>query len=145
MHDDTGETGRTSLPELLIRSLDFAKIEALQMEGDWNSAGVILNNEAKALERGGADVIVLATNTMHKLASEMMTGVKIPFVHIADATAQAIKTKGLRNPGLMATAFTMEQSFYTDRLIASGLSPISQMNPTERKHIGSFTRSFART
>ena len=59
------------------------------MEGDWNSAGVILNNEAKALERGGADVIVLATNTMHKLASEMMTGVKIPFVHIADATARA--------------------------------------------------------
>jgi aspartate racemase len=94
------------------------------MQGDWNSAGVILNNEAKALECGGADVIVLATNTMHKLAIEMMTGVAIPFVHIADATAQAIKTKGLRNPGLMATAFTMEQSFYTDRLIASGLSPV---------------------
>ena len=111
-------------PELLIRSLDFARIEALQMKGDWSSAGVILNNEAKALERGGAHVIVLATNTMHKLASEMMTGVNIPFVHIADATAQAIKTKGLRNPGLMATAFTMEQSFYTDRLIASGLSPV---------------------
>ena len=111
-------------PELLIRSLDFARIEALQMEGDWNSAGVILNNEARALERGGADVIVLATNTMHKLAREMMTGVKIPFVHIADATAQTIKSKGLRNPGLMATAFTMEQSFYTDRLIASGLSPV---------------------
>jgi aspartate racemase len=67
-------------PELLIRSLDFAKIEALQMEGDWNSAGVILNNEARALERGGADVIVLATNTMHKLAGEMMTGIKIPFL-----------------------------------------------------------------
>ena len=96
-------------PELLIRSLDFARIEALQMEGDWNSAGVILNTEARALERGGADVIVLATNTMHKLAREMMTGIKIPFVHIADATAQAIKEKGLRNPGLMATAFTMEQ------------------------------------
>jgi aspartate racemase len=111
-------------PELLIRSLDFAKIEALQMEGDWNSAGDILNNEARALERGGADVIVLATNTMHKLAGEMMTGIKIPFVHIADATAQVIKKKGLRNPGLMATAFTMEQSFYTDRLVAAGLSPI---------------------
>ncbi len=111
-------------PELLIRSLDFARIEALQVEGDWKSAGVILNSEAKALERGGAQVIVLATNTMHKLASEMMTGVEIPFVHIADATARAIKSKGLRNPGLMATAFTMEQSFYTDRLIASGLDPI---------------------
>jgi aspartate racemase len=61
---------------------------------------------------------------MHKLAREMMTGIKIPFVHIADATAQAINKKGLGNPGLMATAFTMEQSFYTDRLIAAGLNPI---------------------
>jgi aspartate racemase len=83
------------------------------MRGDWKTAGVVLNNEAKALERGGAQVIVLATNTMHKLANEMMTGVHIPFVHIADATAQAIKAKGLRTPGLMATAFTMEQSSCT--------------------------------
>ena len=111
-------------PELLIRSLDFAKIEALQMKGDWNAAGVILNNEAKALERGGAHVIVLATNTMHKLAKEMMAGVQIPFIHIADATAHAIKVKRLHTPGLMATAFTMEQSFYTDRLIAADLNPI---------------------
>jgi aspartate racemase len=111
-------------PELLIRSLDFARIEALQMKGDWDTAGAILNDEAKALERGGAHVIVLATNTMHKLAAQMMAGVKIPFVHIADATAQAIKGRGLRSPGLMATAFTMEQSFYTDRLIAAGLNPI---------------------
>jgi len=111
-------------PELLIRSLDFAVIEALQMKGDWTAAGVILNNEARALERGGAQVIVLATNTMHKLADEMMAGVHIPFVHIAEATANAIKTKGLRTPGLMATAFTMEQSFYTDRLIDAGLKPV---------------------
>jgi len=81
---------------------------------------------------------------MHKLASEMMTGVKIPFLHIADATAQAIKAKGLRNPGLMATAFTMEQSLPIGSLpLVSVL--LSQMNPTERKHIGSFTRSFAKT
>ena len=111
-------------PELLIRSLDFARIEALQMKGDWNAAAAILNDEARALERGGADVIVLATNTMHKLATRMMAGVTIPFVHIADATARAINAKGLRNPGLMATAFTMEQSFYTDRLIAAGLNPV---------------------
>jgi aspartate racemase len=121
-------------PELLIRSLDFAKIEALQMEGDWSSAGVLLNNAAKALERGGADIIVLATNTMHKLASEMMNGVKIPFIHIADATAQAIKKKGFGKPGLMATAFTMEQSFYTDRLVASGLSPVIP-NASDRAEI----------
>ena len=111
-------------PELLIRSLDFARIEALQMAGDWEAAGGILNDEAMALERGGAELIVLATNTMHKLADQMMSGVTIPMVHIADATAQAIKAAELKSPGLMATAFTMEQSFYTDRLRASGLSPV---------------------
>jgi len=111
-------------PELLIRSLDFARIEELQMRGEWDAAGAILNNEAKALERGGADFIILATNTMHKLADRMMSGVGIPMVHIADATAKAINAKGLKSPGLMATAFTMEQSFYTDRLIAAGLLPV---------------------
>ncbi|MDP6831258.1 MAG: aspartate/glutamate racemase family protein [Alphaproteobacteria bacterium] len=111
-------------PELLIRSLDFARIEALQMKGEWNAAGAILNDEAKALERGGADLIVLATNTMHKLASEMMEGVGIPLIHIADATADAIKFAKLSSPGLMATAFTMEQSFYVDRLVAAGLNPV---------------------
>ena len=111
-------------PELLIRSLDFAGIEALQMKGEWGAAGVVLNHEAKALERGGADVIILATNTMHKLAQEIMLGVGVPFIHIADATAQAIKAKGLRNPGLIATAFTMQEAFYTDRLVAAGLKPI---------------------
>jgi aspartate racemase len=111
-------------PELLIRSLDFASIEALQMQGKWDVAGTVLNEEAKALERGGAELIVLATNTMHKLAGEMMEGIGIPLLHIADATADAIKRKGMRSPGLMATAFTMEQSFYTDRLTAADLSPI---------------------
>ncbi len=111
-------------PDLIIRSLDFAEIEALQMKGEWDAAGVVLNNEAKALERGGAQLIILATNTMHKLAGQMMVGVNVPFVHIADATAKAINDRGLRRPGLMATAFTMEQSFYTERLIAAGLSPV---------------------
>ena len=111
-------------PELLIRSLDFARIEALQMKGEWDAAGGVLNEEARALERGGADLIVLATNTMHKLANEMMEGVSTPLIHIADATAEAIETAKLSSPGLMATAFTMEQSFYTDRLIATGLKPV---------------------
>jgi aspartate racemase len=111
-------------PELLIRSLDFAAIEALQAVGDWDKAGDILNAEAKALERGGAAFLILATNTMHKLADRMMLGVSIPLLHIADATADAVRRKGLRRPGLIATAFTMEQSFYLDRLAASGLDPI---------------------
>jgi aspartate racemase len=111
-------------PELLIRSLDFAKVEALQINGEWATAGDILNNEAKALERGGAQLIILATNTMHKLADRMMAGVDAPFIHIADATAKAINAKGLRRPGVMATAYTMEEPFYTERLLAAGLTPV---------------------
>ncbi|MCI4660792.1 MAG: aspartate/glutamate racemase family protein [Neomegalonema sp.] len=111
-------------PELLIRSLDFAAIEALQAAGDWEAAGAILNREAQALERGGAELLILATNTMHKLAEPMMAGVSIPFLHIAEATARAILSRGLSRPGLIATAFTMEQDFYTGRLRAQGLRPI---------------------
>jgi len=111
-------------PELLIRSLDFAGIEALQAVGDWDKAGDILNAEALALERGGAAFLILATNTMHKLADRMMRDVSIPLLHIADATAAAVRKRGLRRPGLIATAFTMEQSFYLDRLVAGGLEPI---------------------
>ena len=111
-------------PELLIRSLDFAVIEAAQAASDWDGAGKILNREALALERGGANFIVLATNTMHKVADQMMQGVGIPLLHIADATAAAINRQGLKRPGLMATAFTMEQDFYTARLRAAGLEPV---------------------
>ena len=111
-------------PELLIRSLDFARIEALQRQGAWAAAGVLLNAEARALERAGAQIILLASNTMHKLAVDMMMGVDAPFIHIAEATAEAINARGLRRPGLIATAFTMEQSFYSERLIAAGLNPL---------------------
>jgi len=111
-------------PELLIRSLDFAGIEALQAAGNWDKAGDILNAEALALQRGGADFLILATNTMHKLADRMMQGLSLPLLHIADATAAVVRGKGLRRPGLIATAFTMQQSFYLDRLIAAGQDPI---------------------
>lgn len=111
-------------PELLIRSLDFAPIEELQHAGDWDAQGRILNREAQALERGGAELLILATNTMHKLVDDMLKGVSLPFIHIADATAAAIASAGLRTPGLMATAFTMEQSFYLDRIRAAGLEPL---------------------
>lgn len=110
--------------EVLIRSLDFAVIEALQAAGDWDAAGQVLNRAARALEAGGAELLILATNTMHKLAEPMMAGVAIPFLHIADATAAAIRAAGLSRPGLMATAYTMEQAFYTGRLRAAGLTPL---------------------
>ncbi len=124
-------------PQLLIRSLDFAEIEKLQAKGAWLDAGRILNAEAKALERGGAALLILATNTMHKLAREMMDGVGIPLLHIAEATARAVHTAGFRRPGLMATAFTMEQDFYTDQLKTAGLTPVlpSQSNRAETHRI----------
>lgn len=111
-------------PDLLIRAVDFAPVAAAQAQGDWDGLGRMLNHEALALQRGGADLIILATNTMHKLADAMMEGVGIRLVHIADATASAIAEQGLATPGLIATAFTMEQPFYLDRLRAHGLSPL---------------------
>lgn len=116
--------GGLNSPELLIRSVNFAEIEMLQAAGDWAAAGTILNREAKALEAGGAELVLLATNTMHKVADRMMEGVRIPLLHIADATAEAIIEAKLKRPGIMATAFTMEQTFYTDRLKDAGLEPV---------------------
>ncbi|MDO5621348.1 MAG: aspartate/glutamate racemase family protein [Paracoccus sp. (in: a-proteobacteria)] len=83
-------------PQLLIRSLDFAPIAAMQAVDDWSAAAAILNREAHALQAGGADILLLATNTMHKLAAQMMAGVTIPLLHIADATAARIAHAGLR-------------------------------------------------
>jgi aspartate racemase len=111
-------------PEPIIRSVDFAPIAAAQAAGDWAGLGARLNHEARRLEQAGAEMIVLATNTMHKLAEPMMQGVSIPLVHVAEAVASAIAAAGLRRPGLMATAFTMEQAFYTDVLRAAGLAPL---------------------
>ena len=111
-------------PDLLIRSLDFAPIAAAQAAGDWPALGAHLNAEALRLQAAGAGLLLLATNTMHKLAPQMMVGVTIPLLHIADATAAAIRAAGFARPGLMATAFTMEQDFYTARLRAAGLDPL---------------------
>ena len=111
-------------PDLLIRSVDFAPIAALQAQGAWDALGKILDGHAHQLAQCGAELIVLATNTMHKLAEPMMAGIDIPLVHIADATARAVRAAGHSRPGLMATAFTMEQDFYTARLRACGLDPV---------------------
>lgn len=111
-------------PQLLIRSLNFAEIEELQARSEWAAAARILNAEARLLQKGGADLILLATNTMHKVAETMMEGVSIPLLHIADATAYRIRAAGHFRPGLMATAFTMEQSFYVERLRGVGLTPV---------------------
>jgi aspartate racemase len=102
----------------------MARIRARRQADGSTRYTAIIRIRKGALERGGAEVIILATNTMHKLASQMMVGVNAPFIHIADATAKAINERGLRRPGLMATAFAIQQSFFTERLIAAGLNPV---------------------
>ena len=94
--------GGLTSPKLLISSLNFAPIAAAQADGDWEGLGETLNSEARRLEAAGADILLLATNTMHKCADAMLDGVKANFIHIADATGQAIAAGGLARPGLMA-------------------------------------------
>ena len=101
---------------LLLHSLDFAEIAAWQQAGEWKRAGQELVDAARGLERAGAGAILLATNTMHKLTPQIEEAVDIPLLHIVDGTAQAIRKAGLTRVGLLATAFTMEQEFYTGRL-----------------------------
>ena len=101
----------------LMVTVDFAEIEKLQHEDRWDEAAQILIKCAQDLERGGADFIVLCTNTMHKLAPDIEANVGIPLLHIADATAQKIQAVGLKTIGLLGTRFTMEQDFYNGRLM----------------------------
>lgn len=105
----------------LMYSVDFQEIEKLQVAGEWQRAGEILADAARSLEKGGADFIVLCTNTMHKVANQITDAVDIPLLHIADATAQRIQAAGVKRVGLLATAFTMEQEFYKGRLAQSGI------------------------
>ena len=102
--------------DCLLRSVDFAEIKRLQREGRWDEAGDRLAAEARALVAGGAELLVLCTNTMHKVADAVAEAIEVPFVHIADATADAITPSGVRTVGLLATAYTMEQDFYVERL-----------------------------
>jgi len=102
--------------DCLLRSVDFAEIEEMQRVGDWERAGTALAAEAAALEAAGAELLVLCTNTMHKLADAITAAIGIPFVHIADTTARAVHDRGLTTVGLLATAYTMEQDFYVGRL-----------------------------
>jgi aspartate racemase len=102
--------------DCVLRSVDFADIEELQRTGRWQEAGARLGAEAKTLVGSGAELLVLCTNTMHKIADAITEAVDLPFVHIADATADAVRRAGLRRVGLLATAYTMEQDFYVGRL-----------------------------
>lgn len=102
--------------DCLLRSVDFAPIAALQRAGRWDEAGEVLAEEARALVAAGAELLVLCTNTMHKVADRIAAAIDVPFVHIADTTADAVREAGMTSVGLLATGYTMEQDFYVGRL-----------------------------
>lgn len=100
----------------LLYSVDFAEVEAMQHSGQWDAAAEVLIDGGLRLARGGADFVVLCTNTMHKLAERLEAALPIPLLHIAEPTATAIRAQTLRRVGLLGTRFTMEEAFYTGRL-----------------------------
>ena len=110
--------------DLVIRSYDFAAIERLQRDGDWDAAGRLLARDAVHLVRAGAQGIVLCTNTMHVVADTIASAVDVPLLHIADATAASAHRAGVRSVGLLGTRFTMEQPFLLDRLAQAGLDVV---------------------
>ncbi|EGU51933.1 hypothetical protein VINI7043_27760 [Vibrio nigripulchritudo ATCC 27043] len=102
--------------KICLYSVDFSEIEELQRAGNWAATAAILSDAAKSLESAGADCILICTNTMHKVASEVQASVTIPLIHIADPTGQALQTHGVKKVGLLGTRFTMEQEFYRNRI-----------------------------
>ncbi|MDO8378475.1 aspartate/glutamate racemase family protein [Phenylobacterium sp.] len=110
--------------QLLLWSVDFAGIAAMQAEGDWDGAGAVLAEAARRLEGAGADAILICANTMHLVADQVQAAVTVPVIHIADATADAVKAAGCKRPLLLATRFTMEKDFYRGRLAGQGVEAI---------------------
>jgi aspartate racemase len=106
---------------VVLASVDFADVEKLQVAGRWDEAGQLLAQAAKGLEAAGAELLLICTNTMHKVADQVQAAVGIPLLHLADATALAVRRSKLTTVGLLGTAFTMEQDFYRDRLAGHGL------------------------
>ena len=101
---------------LILYSVDFAQIEKLQHAGDWDAAGRLLNQAAKSLQAAGADFLVIATNTMHKVADRVLDGIELPLLHIVDPTAEALLQAGHKRVGLLGTGFTMSDAFYKGRM-----------------------------
>ncbi len=108
--------------DLIVRSYDFATIEAMQEAGDWDGAGQLLATDARRLQDAGAELVVLCTNTMHLLAPAIEAAIDVPFLHLADATATAVMARGVDTVALLGTRFTMEMDFYRGRLESHGLT-----------------------
>ncbi|MFJ8962088.1 aspartate/glutamate racemase family protein [Lentzea sp. NPDC102401] len=107
--------------KVVLHSVDFAEIERLQAEGRWDDAGKALAEAAAQVQAGGADFLLICTNTMHKVFDQVQAAVDIPVIHLGDTTAQAIRQAGFTTVGLLGTGFTMDQAFYRERLESHGL------------------------
>lgn len=105
----------------VLYSVDFAEIERLQVAGEWERAGDVLAAAGKGVEAAGGDLVLICTNTMHKVADQVRDALSVPLLHLGDATAEAVLRAGVRRVGLLGTAFTMEQDFYRERLASHGL------------------------
>jgi aspartate racemase len=115
--------------EIVLRSYDFARIEALQAAGNWGGAGRVLAADARRLQEAGAGLVLLCTNTMHRVAGSIEAALDVPFLHIADATAAAVTAAGVSRVALLGTRYTMEQDFYRGRLERSGLEVLVPDEP----------------
>ncbi|MDA5132948.1 aspartate/glutamate racemase family protein [Psychrobacter sp. ANT_H3] len=122
------ELGNLHSADLLIHSVDFAPIGELQAQGAWDEMGAILANSGKRLQAAGAQGLLIATNTMHKVIDDVQAATNLPIIHIADATAKAIQAQGLTKIALLGTQFTMTQDFYKQRLIDAGLQVLIPEN-----------------
>jgi aspartate racemase len=121
--------GGSHSADLIVRSYDFAEIEALQEAGGWGALAERLSADARALEAAGAELLVIATNTMHIVAAQVQAAVTIPLLHIADATADAVRAAGLDTVALLGTRYTMELGFYRDRLAQTGITALVPDEP----------------
>lgn len=127
------ELGGLHSARSIMYSVDFEEIEELQHKAKWDEATELMIDAAQRVEKGGADFVIICTNTMHKMADEVQRSIKIPLLHIADATAKKIKEQGLKKVGLLGTRFTMEEEFYKGRL--SEKHGIEVVIPDERERV----------
>lgn len=121
--------------QCMMYSVDFDQIQHLQHMGDWDRLTQIMVDAAQRLEKGGAEFVVICTNTMHRMANEVQASISIPILHIADATAQQVTAKGITNVGLLGTKFTMEQDFYKGRLTQKHGIAVTIPNEEERNSV----------
>ncbi|QLB42082.1 aspartate/glutamate racemase family protein [Mannheimia pernigra] len=125
--------GGNSSAKILISSVNFEEIVQYQKQGNWQRSGEVLAEQARLLEQAGAEGILLATNTMHKIADQISNPISVPFLHILDCVADSIQAKGLSKVALLGTQFTMSDNFYRDGLLERGITPIVPDESTQKE------------